>query len=210
MQTYKVFYGKCCYATKIHANILVDDLKDFDSEKCNVLEVEKTLQMWLENSNRTDLFFDCNLETLHRAESMIFRFVEAAGGVVFVDKKMLAIVRHGILDLPKGHLEKDETISEGAIREVIEETAINDLTIFETLPTTYHCYKQKGKWELKKTYWYAMKTSQRSGFVPQYSEGITTIQFFDWSQISEFLKNTYRSLGDTLGNDMIRIFKQIK
>lgn len=207
MQTYKVFCEQSCYTFKILSNKLVDELKHFDSANYNISDIKKKLLTWLENPNRSDLVFDCDLESLNRAESTTFRFVEAAGGVVFIDKKMLTIVRHGILDLPKGHLEKGEKISEGAVREVIEETAINDLTIIESLPTTYHCYKKKGKWELKKTYWFAMTSKQHSGFKPQYSEGITTIKFFDSKKISIFLKNTYRSISDTLGDEIVQFLK---
>src|SRR5690606_39248757 len=56
--------------------------------------------------------------------------VTAAGGMVFNDKKeILFIYRNKRWDQPKGKIEKGETLEESAIREVEEETGIQDLKI---------------------------------------------------------------------------------
>jgi len=66
----------------------------------------------------------------------------------------LLIKRLGIWDLPKGKIDKGETTSEAAVREVREETGLKNIEIIGQLPDTFHIYNQKGKWLLKKTYWF--------------------------------------------------------
>jgi len=56
--------------------------------------------------------------------------------------------------LPKGKIDKGETTSEAAVREVREETGLKNIEIIGQLPDTFHIYNQKGKWLLKKTYWF--------------------------------------------------------
>src|SRR5699024_8228335 len=86
--------------------------------------------------------------------------IVAGGGLVFNDKEeILFIFRKGKWDLPKGGTEKNENIQETAKREVEEETGVNNLKITETLPVTYHVMKRKGKYRLKITHWFEMKTS---------------------------------------------------
>ena len=54
----------------------------------------------------------------------------AAGGVVKdAEGHVLWIQRNGKWDLPKGKLERGESLEEAVIREVFEETGIRDLTI---------------------------------------------------------------------------------
>ena len=67
-----------------------------------------------------------------------FEVIEAAGGVVVKDEKMLFIFRKKKWDLPKGKLEAQETIEFCALREVQEECGISDLEIISRLIKTYH------------------------------------------------------------------------
>ena len=53
-----------------------------------------------------------------------FKVVEAAGGIVEKDGKLLMIYRRKMWDIPKGKLDKGETIQECAVREVEEETGV--------------------------------------------------------------------------------------
>ena len=66
--------------------------------------------------------------------------INSCGGVVFADDKILFILKNDKWDLPKGHLEQNETKEEAAIREIGEETGLleNDLQVLEQLPTTYY------------------------------------------------------------------------
>ena len=67
--------------------------------------------------------------------------ISAAGGIVEREEELLFIRRHGLWDLPKGKIEKGESIEEAAIREVEEECGIQGITIKEELIETYHTYE---------------------------------------------------------------------
>ena len=94
----------------------------------------------------------------HEWENFIsnFQLVVAAGGYVKnKSREILFIKRNGIWDLPKGKLENNESLFKCAEREVEEECGVSGLEIINELPSTYHCYQtKKGKWILKRTYWY--------------------------------------------------------
>ncbi|MEX0274790.1 MAG: NUDIX hydrolase, partial [Flavobacteriaceae bacterium] len=82
--------------------------------------------------------------------SAVIPLVTAGGGLVRNQKgKVLFIYRNDKWDLPKGKLDKGETIEECAIREVEEETGVKDLRIEHLLKTTYHIFKRNGNYKLK-------------------------------------------------------------
>lgn len=103
----------------------------------------------------------------------------AAGGVVLSDDPglILLILRNDIWDLPKGKLEKGESIPECAVREVEEETGLVNLHITTSLCETYHEYKQNGTLIGKTTYWYLIEGEEvsRQALKPQKEEGITKL-----------------------------------
>ena len=97
----------------------------------------------------------------------------AAGGVVTnKDGKVLFIYRKDKWDLPKGMLDKGETLEDCAMREVEEETGVKGLKIENFLKTTYHVFKKGGTYRLKEVHWYAMRTSYTGKLVGQKSEKI--------------------------------------
>ncbi|MGB1451658.1 MAG: NUDIX hydrolase, partial [Marinirhabdus sp.] len=100
-----------------------------------------------------------NPEKIERFLRKKLPVVEAAGGLVFNQKKeILFIKRNNKWDLPKGKIEKNETHEAAAIREVVEETGVQDLKINRFIAQTYHVFKRSGKFKLKVTYWYEMHT----------------------------------------------------
>jgi 8-oxo-dGTP pyrophosphatase MutT (NUDIX family) len=104
-----------------------------------------------------------DLEQLFADFKSLFKIIEAAGGLVLdAEKKMLFILRRGYWDLPKGKIEKNETIEEAAIREVKEETGINHLKITGSPLLGYHTYRIDQKRILKPTYWFPMFTEDKN------------------------------------------------
>ncbi|QXP69229.1 NUDIX domain-containing protein [Polaribacter sp. R2A056_3_33] len=122
------------------------------------------------------------------------KLIPAAGGLVLNPKKeVLFIFRNGVWDLPKGWIEKGETIETAAIREVEEECGISNLQLIKPLITTYHIYFHKGV-KLKQTYWYLMTSNYSEKLTPQLEEGITEVVFKNKTTIKTALKNTYANI----------------
>ncbi|WP_420461083.1 NUDIX hydrolase [Neolewinella sp.] len=117
-----------------------------------------------------------------------YKWVEAAGGVVtnVRNGKQLFIFRRDYWDLPKGKLDDGEAPATAALREVEEETGVEQLELGPALPTTYHTYRSsKDTRILKPTYWFAMTTEQQE-LTPEASEGIVMAQ---WRGVSEVLSD---------------------
>ena len=126
--------------------------------------------------------------------SSCFIFVKAAGGIVLQTDQMLLIKRLGKIDLPKGHLEPNETIESCAIREVEEECGIQQVQIKAPLTYTLHIYPRKEKWFLKKTFWYTMSCPLNCTPTPQTEEDIEEVLWWPLKKIEEIQKETYPSL----------------
>ena len=189
-------YRLFCNNRKLTANNFCEDLLSLDN-KCvkNCDDLVAKIRLWLEDETAGNLDLgDVDGEDLAFAIKNIFRQAPAAGGVVIIDNKFVAIERNGIPDLPKGHIEKGESPEVAALREVEEETGITDLEIIKELPATWHCYLLDNQWTIKKTNWYLMKTASGMKNIPQTEEGISKVYLVDKKGVNEFEKNTFESL----------------
>ena len=120
---------------------------------------------------------------------------KAGGGLVYnKNGDVLFIFRNGKWDLPKGGIEKGELIEATAIREVEEETGVTGLTITEKLQKTYHIFRRNGKYKLKITHWYEMKTDFEGTPMGQIEEGIEKVAWLNPDQIKEALQNSYENI----------------
>ena len=129
----------------------------------------------------------------------LFKWIDAAGGIVRNEKKeALFIFRLGKWDLPKGKLLKKESPEDGAIREVKEETGLQNLELVRSLPPTYHIYQRKGKTILKRTFWFEMSADSSQPLNPQKEENISDIVWAGFEKRSEFVQNTYASIRELL------------
>lgn len=123
------------------------------------------------------------------------KVIEAAGGLVRNNQgEYLFIFRKGCWDLPKGKIDKGESIKEAAVREVMEECGIKAPTISDELLTTYHIYELKGKQVLKPTYWFAMDLDENPELTPQLEEDITEAKWIPAEQIPSLMENTYPNI----------------
>ncbi|MEO1255949.1 MAG: NUDIX hydrolase [Bacteroidota bacterium] len=122
-----------------------------------------------------------------------FKVVEAGGGVVEKDGKVLLIYRRKVWDLPKGKLDKGETIQSCAKREVQEETGVK-VKIDKKIDAVWHTYVTKKKYVLKKTHWYAMHCISDKKMAPQKGEGIKKVEWMNMEEVRNALHGSYRSI----------------
>lgn len=121
--------------------------------------------------------------------------VVAGGGKVYnAEGKILFIYRNGKWDLPKGKAEKGESIESTAIREVEEETGVTGLEIVKPIETTYHVFKRRGRYRIKITYWFEMKTNFEGTLYPQEKEGITKVKWLGKKKTKKALENSYANI----------------
>ena len=124
-----------------------------------------------------------------------FPEIIAAGGKVINNKsEILFIYRNKKWDLPKGKAEKNENISQTALREVEEETGIKNLSIIKPLDKTYHIFKRGKTNYLKTTYWFEMKSDYNGKFKPQKKEGITRVEWIGVENLSFILPKSYANI----------------
>lgn len=142
----------------------------------------------LEKGKRFDkvtLYYD-DVEQLFSDFASHFKIIEAGGGVVFnADQEVLLIFRRNFWDLPKGKLDKGESKEAAALREVREETGLEQLEQTKLLETMYHTYREGKQRILKRTFWYEMHTSEMS-LTPQAEE---QIEKAEWWQLKNFLSS---------------------
>jgi len=132
---------------------------------------------------------------LQKHFSKKFPCVEAAGGLVaHSNGSYLFIYRNDKWDLPKGKVEKREVIIDAAVREVMEETGVADLVVKKPMPTTYHVYNANGKYKLKKTYWFLMKTNSNAPLTPQREENIQSAVWKNTSEFTSLKENAYENI----------------
>ena len=128
----------------------------------------------------------------------MFKIIKAAGGVVKnSNDEILFIYRLKKWDLPKGKLDKGETIKECAKREVEEETKVS-VSCGNKILSTWHTYTRNKKFILKKTTWYKMNCLDDSGMKPQKKEKIEKVEWMEHSTINDILLNSYKTLNHVM------------
>ena len=121
--------------------------------------------------------------------------VQAGGGLVRNQSgKMLFIFRKGKWDLPKGKIDKGETILEGAKREVKEETGVKKLQINRLAGITYHIFKRNDIYQLKETHWFYMATTYNGKLQPEIQEDITKAKWKGPKKMAKALENSYENI----------------
>ena len=180
---YKVFYNQkpINFTTVLGKNTKNTPL--FFIKYANANSITKALK----DKTVTEVYlYHSNPDKFEKHFFRTFPFVKAAGGLVqHQDGRFLFIYRNNKWDLPKGKIEKNETLIKAAKREVSEETGVTDLELKRPLPITYHIYNANGKFKVKKTYWFFMKSKFNGSLLPQFEEKIKMIDF-----LSYVLQNT--------------------
>jgi len=125
--------------------------------------------------------------------------ITAAGGLVQNNEgSFLLIFRRGYWDLPKGKLDAGELIPECAVREVMEETGLQTITLGPFICTTTHTYFDTWlqKDVVKQTHWFSMKASalKPEQLIPQIEEDIEKIEWVPVSKLDQYLTQTYPTI----------------
>jgi 8-oxo-dGTP pyrophosphatase MutT (NUDIX family) len=168
---------------------------DFQLFLLESVDIEQVIIKMFQNKiNKAYLYYPDEKAILKKVKEKI-PVCKAGGGLVYNKAgDVLFIFRNGKWDLPKGGIEKGEEIEDTAIREVEEETGVTNLAITHKLQKTYHVFKRNGKYKLKITHWFEMRTNFEGTPKPQENEGIEKVAWLNPEQIKEALKNSYENI----------------
>jgi 8-oxo-dGTP pyrophosphatase MutT (NUDIX family) len=145
------------------------------------------------------VFLHTDLRELKKEFFKKFTIIQAGGGLVRNDNnEVLMILRRGKWDLPKGKLDKGETIEKCAIREVIEETGLKKVSLDAPLLITYHTYYEGTKFILKESHWFSMKASGNQILTPQTEEDIVEIKWVKQGDLINYYNDAFPSVIDVL------------
>jgi len=171
--------------------IFIDEL-DTHTVKTMIHEMEQA-------SVHAGVFYHTSLEELKKAFLKKFTLIQAAGGLVQNEKnELLMIFRRGKWDLPKGKLDKGESLEDCAVREVEEETGLQNVQLVSPLTITWHTYHEGARFMLKESHWYNMKAKGEQKLVPQTSEDIHEIKWVIAKAAEKLFPECYPSVTDVI------------
>lgn len=211
-QKYKFFINNKMLFIATNPALIEELIEDKDEYIIKPFE-EKNLKQYIdillgdENSSNW-VIYGTNIDEIKEKFEAHFKIIKAAGGIVNNGNgSILLIHRRGFWDLPKGKMEKGELLAETAIREVIEETGIEELSCGEAISfknyknmCTYHAYYEREQWILKESYWFKMDTTFEGKLVPQLEEDIVEAKWVKIGDLSQYYSNMYPSIIEALQN----------
>jgi 8-oxo-dGTP pyrophosphatase MutT (NUDIX family) len=168
---------------------------DFQLFLLESVDIEQLIVKMFNNKiKKAYLYYPDEKEILKKVKEKI-PVKKAGGGLVYNNNgDVLFIFRNGKWDLPKGGCDKGEEIEDCSIREVEEETGVQNLKITRKLQKTYHIFKRNGVYRLKITHWFEMTTNFEGTPTPQAEEGIEKVAWLNPEQIKDAMKNSYENI----------------
>lgn len=113
----------------------------------------------------------------------------SAGGVVIFRNTILLLKKfNGDWVLPKGRIEKDETVRDTALREVLEESGVK-AEIVKYIGMVHYKFKNTQENDLvyKTVHWYVMRTNSMD-CTPQKKEGFVDAKFVHIDKAKELVR----------------------
>jgi 8-oxo-dGTP pyrophosphatase MutT (NUDIX family) len=173
-----------------------DNIIFLNNEKVNGIQLLQKLE---DKNIIAAIILGNNFTALKKDFFAQFDIIEAAGGIVQNEnKELLFIFRRQKWDLPKGKLEKGETIETCAAREIEEETGVQNLTLKRKIGETYHIYTEKGKDILKVSHWFYFTCPSLQNIIPQTEEDIAEVKWIATQNIKEPMANTFKNIKEIM------------
>ncbi|UYW01825.1 NUDIX domain-containing protein [Flavobacterium agricola] len=168
---------------------------DFEIFLLESIDLDQLFIKIFQNKIKNPVLYHPNEKVLLKLFKSKIPVVKAAGGLVYNKAgDVLFIKRQGKWDLPKGHIEKKENKKDAALREVEEETGVNQLSIDYKIGKTYHVFKRNGVFKLKQTVWYKMDSGFSGELIPQTEEDIEDVQWIPIEKVSQTAENSYANI----------------
>ena len=203
-QIYKVFFNNICFEIKPLSKLKSKDGCSQYVDSFNKFIFIINDELCKKNLNAKKIIYkSCHivndwlklLDYFKKNHNIII----ASGGIVENNlEKILFIYRHNFWDLPKGKVEKNEKFEIAAKREIFEECGVGQLELKKFITKTFHIYFEKKKVILKETNWYLFHSNNNKNLRPQFSEGITKVEWVSKSKIECKFNKTYLSIKDLL------------
>lgn len=142
---------------------------------------------------------DVSPQSLKKELYSLYTPIDAGGGIVVnEDGAVLMIYRRGKWDLPKGKRDDGEDIAECALREVSEETGLQQLQLGDKICDTYHIYSQNKENLLKCTSWYRMQGTNKDILSPQKEENIQEARWVAEKDMGPIVYKSYEAIREVL------------
>lgn len=168
-------------------------------DELNLHTVKSMIHEMQDPTVHAGVFFHKDLNELKNTFFKKFTILKAGGGFVQNENNaVLMMFRRGKWDLPKGKLDKKESIEECAIRETEEETGLKEVKLVAPLITTYHTYHEGTRFMLKETSWFRMRVNGNQTLIPQTEEQITKLEWVNKNELDKYLENSFSSVNDVL------------
>ncbi|MGV3658111.1 MAG: NUDIX hydrolase [Chitinophagaceae bacterium] len=162
-------------------------------------KVEQMIAQMQQGDTVAGIFENGDVEALLKSFSEQMVLIQAGGGLVYTPQKtVLLIFRRGKWDLPKGKLDEGENLPQCALREVQEETGLQQVALQKDLTITWHTYYQDGELVLKESHWYLMQTEKEEGLTPQQDEDIDLCIWVPLHELETYMHNTHPSIRDVI------------
>ena len=193
---HKIYFEKRCIIICAPDNDCLSDPNSVEFHLGDVFDIHDLVRMFEVQDTLWRIYIPTlDVERTYKRICAEFKEVNAAGGLVSNRRgDFLLISRNGLWDLPKGHQEGGENIEITAMREVQEETGVNQLQLRRLICITDHCYLRNGIWHLKHTWWYDMLYTDPTDLTPQREEDISKAAWVAKSSLPAFLNNTFPSI----------------